>query len=121
MQITTHVLDTSHGIPVRGIRVRLERCSSADQNFGEESALEWEIVGEENTNDDGRTPNISKSVDIRSCTYRCLFFTSAYFKETETPCFHPRIEVMFRVTNESEHYHIPLLLSPFGYTTYRGS
>ena len=121
MPISTHILDTSLGVPVRGILVRLERCGSTRQDFGTENELEWIICGEEYTNEDGRTPNISKHIDLSAGVYRCLFFTSVYFESSETPYFHPRIEVMFKVHDTSEHYHIPLLLSPFGYTTYRGS
>lgn len=115
--ITTHCLDTATGKPASNLLIRLERCTHEDIT-GE---CEWETIKEMRTNSDGRAPGFTAGMIIDPCVYRCLFFTQEYFSVTGTPCFYPRVEVMFRLTDETAHYHIPLLLSPYGYSTYRGS
>ena len=117
--ITTHCLDTSTGRPANNLRIVLEKCSREPQKAGEEYC--WEFVKEARTNEDGRAPGISEGMTIEPNVYRCLFFTQDYFNATGTATFYPRVEVMFRIMDVSSHYHIPLLLSPFGYSTYRGS
>ena len=115
--ITTHVLDTASGKPAANILIRLECC--VHENLTGES--EWELMNEVRTNSDGRAPTITAGMQIEPSVYRCIFFTQQYFEVTGTPSFYPRVEVMFRITDEMAHYHIPLLLSPYGYSTYRGS
>lgn len=75
----------------------------------------WSPVGGGVTGDDGRCRELAQGLELRSGNYRLRFDTAA-----RSP-FYPQVEIMFRVGNASEHYHIPLLLSPFGYSTYRGS
>ena len=123
MPITTHILDTSRGIPAKGVRVRLERASTTTTGaaFAGNGEIEWEFCGEEQSNDDGRTATLNAGTLVQPCLYRCLFFTGPYFYAADTPCFHPRIEVIFSITEATQNLHIPLLVSPFGYTTYKGS
>lgn len=104
--ITTHVLDTANGRPAAGIAVRLEI----------QVRNEWREVGRGETDADGRLRTLTGPV-IEPGTYRITFATGAYFPEG----FYPEASIVFRVTDASVHYHVPLLLSPFGYTTYRGS
>ena len=111
-QITTHVLDTSLGKPAAGIAIAL-------QYIGDGGA--WEDIVSGVTNEDGRVPDfLPDSNSIAPGTYRMLFQTGEYFKKNNTPAFYPYVSVVF-VILDTEHYHIPLLLSPYGYSTYRGS
>lgn len=105
-QITTHVLDTARGRPAPGIPVTLEFSSEGH----------WIAIGSSTTGPDGRIAGLlPDGVPLRRGYYRIVFATAAYSD------FYPRVEVTFAIDNTSEHYHIPLLLSPFGYSTYRGS
>ena len=104
--ITTHVLDTAHGKPASGIGVALEF----------ESGGAWIPIGSGITGEDGRCRDlVPTGTNLHAGVYRLRFDT-----QNHSP-FYPRVEIMFRVENASEHFHIPLLLSPFGYSTYRGS
>jgi 5-hydroxyisourate hydrolase len=108
--ITTHVLDTAAGKPAEGVPIRLESLAS-DQT--------WSLVAKGVTNADGRIQNfISADTVLENGTYRMNFETAAYLKGNG---FYPYVEVVFEIKDSSQHYHIPLLLSPFGYSTYRGS
>ena len=110
--ISTHVLDTARGMPARGIRVTLQRSAGADA---------WDDLAMGSTNADGRIPDfVPKDVTLTEGIYRMRFDVSAYFSEHETKSFYPYIEVVFELGNEG-HYHVPLLLSPWGFSTYRGS
>ena len=71
------------------------------------------------TNADGRVPDLATALEPR--TYRLSFATAAYFEACAQPVFYPSVSVMFRVHDARAHHHVPLLLSPFGYSTYRGS
>jgi 5-hydroxyisourate hydrolase len=106
--ISTHVLDTSLGKPAQGIRVELEYGGA--------------IVGSGVTDTDGRVPNlVPKSATLEEGDYRLTFFVGDYFASGTRQSFYSQIVVNFRITANAEHYHLPLLLSPFGYSTYRGS
>ena len=105
--ITTHVLDTSRGVPAAGVPVTLER------------GPDWDEVGSGRTGDDGRLAELG-SPDPAG-VYRLRFDTGAYFKAAGTRAFFPEVTVQFTIEQPSEHFHVPLLLSPFGYSTYRGS
>ncbi len=110
-QITTHVLDTSIGKPANGVPVILEHKV---EGF-------WTKTAEGMTNADGRVNNLlpaDKSLDRG--TYRIIFNTLKYFKSQNAKSFYPSVTVEFEITDAS-HYHVPLLLNPFGYSTYRGS
>ncbi|MFL6229654.1 MAG: hydroxyisourate hydrolase [Pyrinomonadaceae bacterium] len=110
-KITTHVLDTSSGRPAAGITVTLER------EFGDG----WQAAGEGRTDADGRLADLMGADEELSVgAYRLTFDAGSYFAAHSTETFYPQVVVVFRARGE-EHYHVPLLLSPFGYSTYRGS
>ena len=110
--ISTHVLDTARGRPAAGVRVRLE-AAGADG---------WDSVGATITDDDGRASDlIGGDVRVEPGVYRLIFDTGTWFAERGVPSFHPHVTVAFEVADSDDHYHVPLLLSPFGYSTYRGS
>ena len=110
--ITSHALDLSLGRPARGLPLELERM--------EQEGI-WRTLALGVTNDDGRAPNLLPQGPLERGTYRLTFDTRSYLEASGQPVFYPRVEIMFVVEEPSEHYHIPLLLSPFGYSTYRGS
>ena len=110
-QITTHVLDTSSGRPAQGVPVLLEAAGGPGA---------WKELAKGVTNADGRVADLlAKDKVLAPGTYRMTFDTGAYFRAGKTKGFYPVVKVVFEL--ESGHYHIPLLLSPFGYSTYRGS
>jgi 5-hydroxyisourate hydrolase len=110
--ITTHVLDTARGRPAAGIPVRLERRGEAG----------WEELGRGTTDGDGRCGALMPAAAaLRPGAYRLRFAVAEHFAAAGTPAFYDRITVEFRVEEEAGHYHVPLLLGPYGYTTYRGS
>lgn len=110
--ITTHVLDTMRGKPAEAIRATLEkRIGSA-----------WMKLAAGKTNADGRISDLLPADFVLSKgTYRMRFETAAYFKRIKAKAFYPYVEITFEIQEPTSHYHIPLLLSPFGYSTYRGS
>ena len=109
--ITTHVLDTSRGRPAAGIPVTLEV----------ETAGGWTLVGKGKTNADGRISDLIASDAHAAGVYRLIFDTATYFAELNIKGFYPQVTVTFKIEDASQHYHVPLLLNPFGYSTYRGS
>lgn len=110
-QLTTHVLDTARGKPAAGIRVVLHTSQSGN----------WLETATGITNPDGRIPDLlPQNTLLAGGTYKLTFFTQFYFDQTGTTTFYPYVEIVFQI-NSPTHYHIPLLISPFGYTTYRGS
>lgn len=118
--ITTHVLDTAKGIPAVGMRITLDReCSGVDSLVV--PTTQWERMSETVTNDDGRGPGLSTNLVLINGMYRAIFYTQEYFERQGTPTFYPYVEIIFRIMDPVQHYHIPLLISPFGYSTYRGS
>jgi 5-hydroxyisourate hydrolase len=110
--ITTHVLDTAAGRPRRGIAIELDR---ADGRGGRQP------VGAGATDDDGRLRTLTPAGLVEPGTYRIRFQIGAYFAAQGTAGFFPVVEIQFTVADGAQHYHVPLLLSPFGYSTYRGS
>ena len=110
--ITTHVLDTSRGRPAAGISVVLE------QHVGSQ----WRIVGRGETDADGRQRNLMpEGVELGAAVYRLVFDTRDYFEPQGVATFYPEIVIVFETIPGETHYHVPLLLGPFGYTTYRGT
>lgn len=108
--ITTHVLNTANGHPASGIRVTLE--------FEENN--EWKEIATGETNSDGRiTDWLPSGKPAKTGKYRVTFNVGDYFGKGDD--FYSDIPILFHLNNPDEHYHIPLLLSPYGYTTYRGS
>lgn len=109
--ITTHVLDTAKGKPANGLPVILEFRSSFD----------WTELAKGTTNADGRVMDLlHKDAKLAKGMYRLIFDTGTYFHAVGAKAFYPAVTVVFEIHDQA-HYHIPLLLSPFGYTTYRGS
>ena len=111
-QITTHVLDTSLGRPGIGIQVCLERIEEG----------EAVLLDRGTTNADGRVMDLMIGASLELGTYQLRFDTGAYFASVRCQSsFYPEIAIRFEVRDRAAHYHVPLLLSPFGYSTYRGS
>ena len=111
MPISTHVLDTSIGRPAPGIDARLERQRPDGS---------WIAAGGGRTDEDGRIRDLM-SDPIETGTYRLTFETAPYFQRRSVEGFYPRVIVEFVLRDGGAHYHVPLLISPFGYSTYRGS
>lgn len=111
--ITTHVLDTARGRPASGVPVTLERQVAGER---------WELVGRGQTDVDGRLRTLmSADAPLTSGVYRLVFDVAPYFHAQATPAFYPTVIVVFETMPGEQHYHVPVLLSPFGYSTYRGS
>ena len=110
--ITTHVLDTARGRPAAGLVVLLEI----------EQAGSWREIGRGVTDADGRVKTLlAPGAPLSTGVHRLTFATGAYFVGQNVAAFYPEVKVVFTVTNPAQHHHVPLLLSPFGYSTYRGS
>jgi 5-hydroxyisourate hydrolase len=108
MSLSTHVLDATTGLPAPGVRVTLEQRGEGG----------WATVAEARTDGDGRirelgAPGIG--------THRISFATGAYFTERGVATFYPEVVIAFEVVDAAAHHHVPLLLSPYAYSTYRGS
>ncbi|NKX56735.1 hydroxyisourate hydrolase [Arthrobacter mobilis] len=108
--VTTHILDTGTGRPASGVKATLEA----------KSATGWQEIGSGVTDQDGRIKNLGPE-RIEAGTYRISFETGSYFREQGTETFFPSVELTFALKDPAEHYHVPLLISPFAYSTYRGS
>ncbi len=115
MTLSTHVLDATTGRPAAGLRVRLERAGEVG----------WTPAGEGTTGPDGRLQLPGDSGDPAGAgepgVYRITFGSGAYFAARGSATFYPEVSVTFEMTERDGHYHVPLLLSPFAYSTYRGS
>ena len=112
-KITTHVLDISRGQPAAGVVVTLELQTT-------EGA--WRVVGRGETDADGRLKDLMGADDaLAEGVYRLTFEIENYFAAQSVETFYPQAAVVFRVRDAAGHYHVPLLVSPFGYSTYRGS
>jgi len=106
--ISTHVLDMSLGKPAEGIRVALHRDTS--------------LIGTAVTDSDGRARGfLAGESSLAAGDYRLTFSVAEYFSRTKRKSFYNEIVIQFAIAEPEEHYHVPLLLSPFGYSTYRGS
>ena len=111
--ITTHILDISVGRPAAGVAVKLDRQID---NGG------WVPVGIARTDGDGRARDlVPEDEPLTTAIYRLTFDVAQYFNANEIESFYPEVTIVFSVTDATQHYHVPLLLSPFGYSTYRGS
>jgi 5-hydroxyisourate hydrolase len=110
--ITTHVLDTASGRPASGVGVVL------DARVGDH----WQHLATGRTDADGRVRGLLASdAPLRAGVYRLTFETAAYFAAQNVATFYPHVVVVFQTETGHPHYHVPLLISPFGYSTYRGS
>jgi 5-hydroxyisourate hydrolase len=108
MSLSTHVLDTTRGRPAAGVPVRLDRYVGDT----------WKPLAEAATDGDGRLRDLPAR---EAGTYRLRFGTGPYFVALGVETFYPEVSVVFTVTDADQHYHVPLLVSPYGYSTYRGS
>lgn len=109
--ITTHVLDTAQGKPAAGIVVSLHLQVGSS----------WQEVGRAVTNQDGRVADLLSAAGFKAGRYRLTFETAPYQVKFTTRPFFPEVTIIFDVPDAAQHYHVPLLLSPYGYSTYRGS
>ncbi|WP_019948051.1 hydroxyisourate hydrolase [Hymenobacter aerophilus] len=114
-QLSTHILDINKGLPAPGVKVRLSKFNSAKKV--------WEVVAEKQTDDAGRISDFLPTAGqsgTQQGIFKLTFQTKPYFKAMQQESFYPFIEVVFELTNGA-HYHVPITLSAFGYSTYRGS
>jgi len=109
--VTTHVLDTSRGRPCTDLKIELHMKSGEN----------WKFVGSGTTDANGRCGALLGEAPFAAGTYRLTFHAGAYFKAQHAETFYSEIPVIFEVRDAHAHYHVPLLISPFGYSTYRGS
>ena len=110
-QLTTHILDTMKGKPAQGVTIVLFQ----------QHEEEWQQLTMGTTNADGRIPNLlQKDIILEPGIYKMKFETNEYFGKLGIQSFYPFVEITFTITGK-EHYHVPLLITPFGYSTYRGS
>lgn len=112
-RISTHVLDTARGKPAAGMPVRLDQQNSSGQ---------WSTISSAQTDQDGRwAQSATDRATLTEGAYRLIFDTASYFAQSKQDGLYPVVEITFRVRSGESQYHIPLLLSANGYTTYRGS
>jgi 5-hydroxyisourate hydrolase len=110
--ITTHVLDVSTGRPASSVAVILQVQAAG---------AEWKELARGVTDSNGRAANLISSGKLATGNYRLRFDIGAYFAARQAASFFPYVEITFAVGDSAQHYHVPLLVSPYGYTTYRGS
>jgi 5-hydroxyisourate hydrolase len=111
--ISTHILDTSRGQPAAGVNVGLEILNAGEG---------WSPLSQTVTDDDGRIIQfVLREPQLAPGTYRLVFAVAQYFESLSQPSFYPEVSVTFLIEAGVEHYHVPLLISPYGYSTYRGS
>jgi 5-hydroxyisourate hydrolase len=111
--ISTHVLDTSTGKPAQGVLIRLERNTPGSG---------WTMLAEAVTDSSGRVGQLLPANEhLHLGAYRLRFDVEAYFADYQKETFFPEVSIQFEIREDASHYHVPLLLSPYGYSTYRGS
>ncbi|NWS64964.1 HIUH hydrolase, partial [Chunga burmeisteri] len=111
--LTTHVLNTATGLPAAGLAVRLAQL--------QEPGPQWTELAQRWTDKDGRCLPLLAAEQAKAGTYKLRFETAAYWQSLGHTSFYPFVEVVFTITNPAQKLHIPLLISPYSYTTYRGS
>jgi 5-hydroxyisourate hydrolase len=112
MGISTHILDTAHGRPAAGVPVTLARFIKGT----------WSLLNDDHTDADGRCKNLLPPTHLlQPGVYRIHFTTAVYYEQQRLQGLYPFVEIAFTVSDGAQHYHIPLLLTANGYTTYRGS
>lgn len=111
-QITSHILDTSLGLPAEGVLITLMQQQADD----------WLLLGSVETNGDGRVSDFIGSDEVLpGGVYKLTFYLSDYYTRHNLKSFYPYVDVVFEIDSSGQHYHVPLLLNPYGYSTYRGS
>ena len=111
MGLSTHILDTALGRPAAGVSLTLSRLQDE----------EWQQLGNGSTDVDGRCRTLLGKEFLQAATYKIRFATADYFATQKLTSLYPYVEIVFTVADPQQHYHIPLLLTANGYTTYRGS
>jgi len=111
-QLSSHILDISKGMPASNVSIKLEKMN--------EKTKAWTFIEEKKTDKNGRITDFLSTEKDNKGIYKLTYFTSDYFKENKTESFYPFIEVVFQIKDNS-HYHVPITLSAFGYSTYRGN
>ena len=111
-QLSSHILDVSKGVPAIGVTIQLEKYN--DQNKA------WTMIDQKATDSSGRISDFLPTENSNIGIYKLTYFTSDYFKKSNTESFYPFIEVVFQIKDE-KHYHVPITLSAYGYSTYRGN
>lgn len=111
-QLSSHILDIGLGQPAPGVSVKLEKM--------QQDTKMWSYVAEKITDKSGRIPDFLPSKQDNKGVYRLTFMVADYFAAKKTESFYPFIEVVFQI-QDANHYHVPITLSPFGYSTYRGN
>ena len=111
--ITTHILDTARGRAAAGVGVRLERRGDTG---------DWQSINRGTTDGGGRLRTLyPENEPLAPGVYRLTFDTGQYFETQGVKAFYPEVSIVFETTPGETHYHVPLLLSPFGFSTYRGT
>lgn len=111
-QITSHILDTTLGLPAQKVFVTLMQQNDDD----------WLMLGSAVTNKDGRVPDFTGSDDaLPEGAYKLTFYLAEYHAALSQKSFYPQVDVIFEIEGNGQHYHVPLLMNPYGYSTYRGS
>ena len=111
-QITTHILDITRGKPAIAVPISLFQQKGGN----------WQQIAEGKTNQDGRIADLlADDIVLAAGVYRMHFNTNAYFESNQEVGFYPFVDIVFEINANGDHYHIPLLLTAFGYSTYRGS
>ncbi len=111
-QLSSHILDVSKGMPAAGVTIKLEKYIPATKM--------WSYADEKVTDQNGRVPNFLDNSASNNGIYKLTYYTKDYFQKNGTESFYPWVEVVFEITN-GEHYHVPITLSAYGYSTYRGN
>ena len=111
-QLSTHILDVSAGLPAEGVIIKLEKMNPNTNT--------WDFISEKKTSENGRVSDFLPSENDNEGIYRFTFMVEDYFKSKNEETFYPFVEVAFKITGKN-HYHVPITLSAFGYSTYRGS
>jgi 5-hydroxyisourate hydrolase len=111
MSLSTHVLDTMRGTPAAGLEITLHR---------REPDGDWKEIAQAVTDSEGRVSSFSDE-DLQSAEYRLAFATRAYFERSGLNAFYPEVSIVFNLEDPSAHLHLPLLLTAFGYSTYKGA
>lgn len=111
-QLSSHILDVSKGTPASGVTIRLEKYT--------EKTKVWSFVDEKITDTNGRITDFLNAEKSNLGIYKLTYYTSDYFKKNNTDSFYPFIEVVFQIKDHN-HYHVPITLSAYGYSTYRGN
>lgn len=111
-QLSTHILDIGKGLPASGVTIKLEKMNTTTKM--------WEYVDQKTTDEVGRISNFLKNDKDNTGIYKFTFMTKPYFEKNHEQSFYPFIEVVFEITGKN-HFHVPITLSAYGYSTYRGS